>query len=63
MSVPNQTRSVLNLIFSPFREKKIDRSSFILNDDEKSSITNSVIQLALWLLALPAITLLLLLLM
>ena len=59
MRVPNQTRRSLNTVFSSSQEKSNLIASLKLQENEKNTVSQGFIQLVIWMLALPAITLIL----
>lgn len=61
MRVPNQNRRSTNQVFVSSQENSDIIASLKLQENEETSVSKSIVQLALWLVALPIITLLLLL--
>ena len=61
MTVPNQTRDFINQEFSPEVDKKNEYSSLRLQSDEKTTLHDSLVNLIIWLLVIPFISLILIL--
>lgn len=62
MNVSNQYRRILNKFFGPKQQKREEKSTLSIGIYEQSSV-QGIFQVILWMLSLPAITLILLLFM
>ena len=59
MRVPNQNRRSTNQVFVSSQDKSDIIASLRLQKEEETTPSNSIVQFLIWMLTLPAITLIL----